>query len=299
MLLTRHVDANATLVSLIRPLATRPGFLPTLLPEVQIVSARSNVARCPQIYEPSLMIIAQGSKLAYLGPRTLEYGAGRYLVQALSMPFECETFATPEVPLLGVAIGIDRIMLGELVLAMGLMPGRDTQPQTLESMSSAELDAGMRESVERLLRCLHDPMECQIMGRTRLREVLYAALRGPQASVLRALVEQQGPFARVAASLSHLHTHYAEPLSVETLARCANMSASTFHEHFKRGTLLSPVQYLKRLRLLKAQRMLIAEGIGVAQVALRVGYQSTSQFSREYKRYFEHSPGDEVIGAHP
>lgn len=131
------------------------------------------------------------------------------------------------------------------------------------------------------------------MGRARLREVLFAALRGPQASVLRALVEQQGQFARVAASLTHLHEHFAEPLNVETLARCANMSASTFHEHFKRSTLLSPVQYLKRLRLLKAQQLLLVEGMGVAQAAHNVGYQSTSQFSREYKRYFERNPGEE------
>ncbi|WP_397458163.1 AraC family transcriptional regulator N-terminal domain-containing protein [Pseudomonas asplenii] len=295
MQLTRHLDANATLVALLQPLATRPGFLPTLLPEVQIVSASGNVARCPQIYEPSLMVIVQGSKLAYLGPRTLEYGAGHYLIQALPVPFEYETFATPEEPLLGVSIGIDRALLSELVLAMGLASERGASAQTPESMTSVALDDAMRHSVEQLLRCLHDPLECRIMGQARLREVLFTALRGPQADVLRALVEQQGQFARLAASLSHLHEHFAEPLNVDTLARYANMSPSTFHEHFKRSTLLSPVQYLKRLRLLKAQRLLAGDGLGVAQVAHRVGYQSTSQFSREYKRYFERTPGEEGV----
>lgn len=212
------------------------------------------------------------------------------------MPFECETFASEDMPLLGVAISIDRAVLGELVLAMGLTADRNAVAQTPESMTSAVLDDDMREAVERLLRCLHDPLECRIMGQARLREVLFAALRGPQAGVLRALVEQQGQFARVAASLSYLHEHFARPLNVETLARCANMSASTFHEHFKRSTLLSPVQYLKRLRLLRAQQLLLSEGLGVAQVAERVGYQSTSQFSREYKRYFERSPGHEGVG---
>jgi transcriptional regulator GlxA family with amidase domain len=186
-------------------------------------------------------------------------------------------------------------MLGELVLAMGLMPGRNLPPQTPESMTSAVLDDAMRGAVERLLRCLHDPLECQVMGQVRLRELLFVALRGPQADVLRALVEQQGQFARIAVALSHLHAHFTEPLNVETLASCANMSASTFHEHFKRSTLLSPVQYLKRLRLLKAQRLLLIEGMGVAQVAHQVGYQSPSQFSREYKRYFERNPGEERV----
>jgi AraC-like DNA-binding protein len=292
-MLTTHDQANATLCSLIQPLATRPGFVDTLLPEVQEMSWDHYVASSPQIYEPSLMILAQGSKLARLGPRTLEYGAGQYLVQALSVPFMCETFATTETPLLGVSVAIDRLLLGELVEAMGLLPGRTPQPQTPESMTSAALDAAMRESVERLLRCLHDPLECRVLGRTRLREVLYVALRGPQSAVLQALVEQQGHFARIASALSYLREHYAEPLSVEDLARCANMSASTFHEHFKRSTLLSPVQYLKRLRLIKAQQMLIGEGLGVAQVAHRVGYQSPSQFSREYKRFHARNPGEE------
>lgn len=193
----------------------------------------------------------------------------------------------------GVAVMIDRAVLSELVQAMGQAPDITVRAQTPESMSSALLDASMRESVERLLRCLQDPLDAQVMGPARVREVLYAALRGPQAGVLRALVEQQGHFARIAAALQHLRDHYSQALSVEELARCANMSASTFHEHFKRSTLLSPVQYLKRLRLIKAQQMLIGEGMGVAQVAHRVGYQSTSQFSREYKRYFERNPGEE------
>ena len=295
MLLTRHLDANATLVSLIEPLATRDGFVPTRLPGVHALRASQDVARGPQLYEPSLVIIAQGSKLAYLGPRTMEYGAGHYLIQALPVPFECETYAMPNAPLLGVSVAIDRAMLGELVLAMGLMPGRNLPPQTPESMTSAVLDDAMRGAVERLLRCLHDPLECQVMGQVRLRELLFVALRGPQADVLRALVEQQGQFARIAVALSHLHAHFTEPLNVETLASCANMSASTFHEHFKRSTLLSPVQYLKRLRLLKAQRLLLIEGMGVAQVAHQVGYQSSSQFSREYKRYFERNPGEERV----
>ena len=260
MQLTRHLDANARLVSLIEPLALRDGYSQTGLPGVQVLRASCDVARGPHIYEPSLMIIAQGSKLAFLGPRTMEYGAGHYLIQALPVPFECETFALPDAPLLGVSVAIDRVLLGELVLAMGLAPGRHIPAQTPESMTSVVLDDDMRGCVERLLSCLHDPLESRIMGPARVRELLFTALRGPQADVLRALVEQQGQFSRIATSLNHLHAHYAEPLNIETLAGYAHMSASTFHEHFKRCTLLSPVQYLKRLRLLKAQQTGRAQG---------------------------------------
>lgn len=293
MSLTLHCDANATLVSLIKPLAARPGFVDTHVAGVQAMSSNGYVASSPQIYDPSLIIIAQGSKLARLGPRTLEYGAGHYLVQALSVPFMCETFATRQEPMYGVAVSIDRAVLSELVQAMGDAPDVRVKVQTPASMTSAQLDAPMRESVERLLRSLHDPLDARVMGPARVREVLYAALCGPQAGVLRALVEQTGHFARIAAALQYLRDHYSEALSVDDLARRANMSASTFHEHFKRSTMLSPVQYLKRLRLIKAQQMLIGEGMGVAQVGHKVGYQSTSQFSREYKRYFERNPGEE------
>ncbi|MCI3944995.1 helix-turn-helix domain-containing protein [Pseudomonas syringae] len=286
-------DGNATLVSLIKPLAVRPGFAATPLPEVRVLSAFGYVASSPQIYEPSLMIVVQGSKVACLGPRTFEYGTGHYLIQALSVPFKCETFATPDKPLYGVSVAIDRVLLGELVQALGPASVRESQLQTPESMTSVLIDSAMRDSVERLLRCLHDPLECQAMGQSRVRDVLYSALRGPQSGVLRALVEQQGQFARIASAVTYLHDHYDHALNVDTLARCANMSTSTFHEHFKRSTLLSPVQYLKRLRLLKAQQLLVADGMSVAQVALKVGYQSASQFSREYKRYFERSPGEE------
>lgn len=294
MHLTQHVDANAPLCSLIRALASRPGFVDTYLPQVQVLSWDHYVASSPQIYEPSLIIIAQGSKLARLGPRTLEYGAGHYLIQALSVPFMCETFATPQAPMLGVAVSIDRNVLSELVQNMALPPDPAVQAQTPQSMSSAALGAPMRASVERLLECLQDPLDAKMLGAARVREVLYTALRGPQAGVLRALVEQQGHFARIGVVLAYLRDHFAEPLSVEALASRANMSVSTFHEHFKRCTELAPMQYLKRLRLLKAQQMLIGESLGVAQVAHRVGYQSTSQFSREYKREFARSPGDEL-----
>ncbi|MDE1165420.1 MAG: AraC family transcriptional regulator [Pseudomonas sp.] len=295
MSLTLHLEANARLVALLEPLALGDCFLPTAIKGVNLISAHGNVARSPQIYEPSLVVIAQGSKLAYLGERTLEYGAGHYLVQALPVPFEYETFATPKQPLLGVSIQIERGVLAELVQALGPSAEPLPGPQTTSSMAAAELDPRMREAVERLLVCLHDPLQRAVMAQARIREVVFCALLGPQGGALRALVEQQGQFARLADALTWLHQHYTEPLQVEALARRANMSLSTFHEHFKRSTLASPLQYVKRLRLLKAQALLSSEPLNVSQVANRVGYQSCSQFSREYKRYFERSPVQERL----
>ena len=127
MQLTRHLDANARLVSLIEPLALRDGYSQTGLPGVQVLRASCDVARGPHIYEPSLMIIAQGSKLAFLGPRTMEYGAGHYLIQALPVPFECETFALPDAPLLGV-FGISLIAVFTGMAAYVLTRPSDLAP---------------------------------------------------------------------------------------------------------------------------------------------------------------------------
>ena len=221
MLLTRHLDANATLVALLAPLATRDGFIPTAVPGVQLLRASRDVARGPQIYEPSLMVIVQGSKLAYLGPRTLEYGAGHYLIQALPVPFECETFASADAPLLGLAIGIDRAVLGELVLAMGRDEGGPVAAQTLESMSSAVLDDTMRGCVERLLRCLHDPLECQIMGQARLRE-LHDKLRLLESRAL----ALEGTYTRLPAD--QMVIQQIEAAGIATLQETATTVSSRF-----------------------------------------------------------------------
>ena len=288
------VPGLENLCNLIRPLATRPGFVGTRLVEVEVLSWSSYMASSPQIYEPSLMILAQGRKLARLGERTLDYGAGQYLVQALSVPFMCETFASEAEPLYGVAVALDPLVLSEMVQAMDPLPAGMLRAQTPESMSSAPLDTALETALARLLECLQRDEDARVMGAARVREVYFAALNGPQSGALRALVEQQGHFARIGSALAFLRDHYDQPLSIDDLAGRANMSASAFHEHFKRTTLLSPIQYLKRLRLLKAQQMLIGEGLGVAQVAHRVGYQSSSQFSREYKRQFARNAGDEL-----
>lgn len=261
MQLTRHVDANAPLCTLIRSLATRPGFVPTHLPQVQVLSWDHYVASSPQIYEPSLMILAQGSKLARLGPRTLEYGAGHYLVQALSVPFMCETFATPKhrcwawqwtstaacwvnwckawpwrrMPRCRRKPAVDD--LGGTRCADARMRGTAAAlPAGPSGRQGAGPGAGARGAVYRLAR----PTGRRIAGAG-------GATRALRPHRLRP---------------AHLREHYTEPLSVEALAARANMSVSTFHEHFKRCTDMAPMQYLKRLRLLKAQQMLIGEGLG-------------------------------------
>ncbi|MFG6137334.1 MULTISPECIES: AraC family transcriptional regulator [Halomonas] len=275
------------LIGLIAPLVERDGFSPTTLPSVSLMASHRPILRTPLMYEPSLIIITQGHKIGYLGDREIHYGPGQYLVQSLPLPFECETHASAESPLLGVSIRLDPALLGELVTAMGERSADEASPVPMDSVSMTD---GMSEAVLRLLRTLHDPAEAAAMGPLRVRDVVFEALRGEQGPALRALVHHQGHYSRIVQVLSWLHGHFAEEVSVEALARQASMSPSTFHQHFKQVAQASPLQYLKRLRLIKAQQLLVQEASHVNQAAEAVGYRSVSQFSREYKRCFGTAP---------
>ncbi|WP_438768279.1 AraC family transcriptional regulator [Kushneria sp. TE3] len=274
---------------LITPLIDRDGYIPTALEGVQLMALHGSHQRTPLVYEPGLIIIAQGEKVGYLGERVIHYGAGHYLVQAMPVPFECETQATPQAPLLGVFIGIDMIMLGELAQVMPTATDNVSSP---DPMAAVTLPDSMGHGVMHLLECLHDETLCRALGRQRIREVLFEALRGPQGESLRQLL-QQTQYGRIGHALETLHRDYAQPLAVETLAEKVNMSASAFHHHFKRFTHLSPLQYQKRIRLLKARAMITARTHNVSSAAGAVGYQSASQFSREYKRYFGNQPASD------
>lgn len=283
-----NVSWASRLARTLAPLATADGFSETAIDGVRLIASGCGHPRTPLIYEPGIFVIAQGDKIGYLGDRVIHYGPGNYLVQAMPLPFECETLARADAPLLGISIAVDPLTLSELVHHLPAPSGVDRGAP--EPMAAVALDDTMAEAVQRLALCLQDEHASRALGAGRVREVMFAALNGPQGQSLRQLVQQHGHYARIAESLNYLHRHFARPLTVETLAERANMSASHFHHHFKRTTQLSPVQYLKRLRLLRARVLLGQQRINVSRAAADVGYRSTSQFSREYKRYFGVSP---------
>lgn len=283
-----HIDGvGSTLAELITPLLEQQGITPTALSGVTLLSLDHHRARTPLLYQPSLIIIAQGRKIGYLGDREIHYDPGHYLVQTLPLPFECETYGSPEAPLLGVSIQLEPALLSEMVTTMGDAPG--DYPTTMP-MASVAMNDGMHAAVGRLVSALHNPAELATMGNARIRDVVFEALKGDQGPALRALVRGHGHYARIVQVLSLLHRHFADDYSVEQLARQANMSPSTFHQHFKQITRASPAQYIKQLRLIKAQQLLLQDDHNVSQAAQAVGYRSGPQFSRDYKRYFGDAP---------
>lgn len=282
--IARHVD--------------RDGFIQTPLPGLTLMAYRGSRLRRPEVYDPSLVFVLQGEKTAFLEDRVVHYGAGHYLVQAMPVPFECESRADAEAPLLGLVLRVEPAILNELVTALPEDAWPDAEPTDAETlpMAAVAMDARMADALERLLGCLDDALSARAMYDTHRREVIFEALRGPQGHLLRHLIHERGAYGRIAEAINRLHAEYAEPLAVQELAEAVHMSPSSFHHHFKQVTRLSPLQYQKRIRLLAARDLLASRVENVGGAAHAVGYQSISQFSREYKRYFGVAPTHDRTG---
>jgi AraC-like DNA-binding protein len=250
------------------------------------------VPREPVLYEPSAVFVLQGAKHGFVGDKRVLYDTKNYLVLSVPLPFECETEATPECPMLAVYVHMQREVVAELLASMR-WENRISHlpPATIEA---APLDERMSENLLRLLEAWQSPTEWMVLGPQLVREITYRVLIGPQGHGLRALVNSDGHFTRISQVLQRIHNSYAEPLCVDELASSAGMSQSVFHHHFRAITSTSPIQYIKAMRLHRARRMMRVEGVGASVAAVRVGYESASQFGREFKRMFGHSPGAEV-----
>lgn len=270
------------------------GFSESRLEGVRFFKSTQPIPRAPLLYDPGICIVAQGRKIGYLGDYTFQYDANNYLVVSVTMPFECEIFASPGDPLLGLYIDIDMAQLHELIGRLGLQAeiGNAREKGLPRGIGPAVMDEDMADATTRLVKCLQSETESQILGPGLVREILYRALCGTQAPVLYSLAMHSGTFSQVARVLKIMQSEYAGKFDVEQMANEARMSASAFHRAFKEITSDSPMQYLKKLRLTKAKDLMTRESMKAYIAADKVGYESSSQFSREFKRYFGQSPAE-------
>ena len=206
----------------------------------------------------------------------------------MPLPTECEWDSSPEEPVLLVAIKEEPAMLLEMDEPL---PPVGPTPRGISTTSMSEELGG---AVIRLLECLKCPLDSRMLGRRTVREIVYRVLRGEQGGALRALASRDDHFARIARVPKHFHAEYAKPLSVEEIARKAGMSVSAFHRDFNLVTGRSPLRYLKRVRLDHARRLMAHDGYDAGTAARAVGYESASQFSREFKRLFGVTPVEEA-----
>jgi AraC-like DNA-binding protein len=280
------------LVEMLAGFAKSEGYNQSYLDGVQFMRVSRAMPRHPVVYEPGIFIIAQGRKRGYLGGRVYTYDAKNYLVLSVPLPFECEVEANPKVPLLGLSVRVDPVTVAELLMEMDEFPAkRVAMPR---GIYATPLHGDLCDAAQRLLECLRTPAEARILGPQIVREMTYRVQRGPQGDALRAVAARHSHFGQISKALQRMHTGYSDSLDVETLARESGMSVSTFHHNFKAVTSSSPLQYLKAIRLHQARLLMVNDGLGAGVAAGRVGYESPSQFSREFKRFFGKTPADEA-----
>lgn len=248
--------------------------------------------RKPFVYQSGIIVLGQGNKNIYMGSEPVHYGPEDYLVVGVPMPLECEAIATDGEPLLGLSVDIDPQLLHRLVHrldSLGFRPAKSCSEQRC-GLKSVQMEQTMLDVCQRLVQALCDPLDTVMLAESLKEELVYRALMSEEGHVLFDLARHDGYYARVAKVLDKMHREYAENLSVEKLAQEANMSASAFHHAFREVTLESPIQYIKKVRLNKAKELIQLEGKKVNDAARIVGYNSSSQFSREYKRHFNETP---------
>ncbi|MBL8710068.1 MAG: AraC family transcriptional regulator [Rhodospirillaceae bacterium] len=289
----KNKTAPERMIDLLMRLAPQPGLTDASLDGVKFMRANHAVPRSPVLYEPSICIIVQGRKRGYLGDETFVYDPQHFLVLSVPLPFEVETEASPEEPLLGVAIRVDLAVAAELIMALDQIG--DYARDMPKGICSTPMDARLCDAVLRLLETLGGPpVELKLLGPAILREICYRVLTGVQGGAIRAALAHHSQFGKVAKALRRIHTDFAGALDVPQLASDAGMSPAAFHAHFKAVTQTSPIQYLKTTRLHRARLLMVQDGINAAVAATRVGYESPSQFSREFKRLFGRSPVEEA-----
>ena len=280
-------------VQLLERMSTGPGVRTTCLDGVKLMRADKSMPRVPVLYDPSIVIVARGRKRGYLGGQTYIYDAHNYLVLSVPMPFECETEVGPDGPMLGVSIRVDVAVLGELLMKINPRQLGAADSGTL-GIFATPMDERMSGAVVRLLESMQTPTEAEILGPQIMREITYLVLCGEQGGALLALIAMNGRIGQIQRAVQRMHVQYKSPMDISELADDLGMSASAFHHNFKAVTATSPLQYLKTIRLHKAKMLMVQEGITVGDAADRVGYESVSQFSREFKRFFGESPLQET-----
>jgi AraC-like DNA-binding protein len=280
------------MIRLLERLAPNEGYTQSALDSVRLMRSDRPLGRTPVLYEPSIVIVCQGCKIGFLGDGAYVYDAQHYLVLSVPLPFSTETHATPDEPMLAVSVRLDLIELSELITQIDAAGHHPGAPPT--GIASTPLEGELADATLRLLQALTSTLDAQILGPTIVREICYRVLTGEQGGAMRAALAHHGRFGRVARALRRIHADYAMPLNVTSLAEEADMSVPAFHANFRTVTQTSPIQYIKSTRLHQARLLMIRDGVTAAAAAARVGYESASQFSREFKRLFGRSPVDEV-----
>lgn len=245
--------------------------------------------------EPSIVLVAQGAKQMWVGGEAYPYDTSQFLITSLDMPADSEVrVASPEQPCLGLVLKLDIRVLAELIAQGGLPPHRDRSAGVGVGVGIGAATPALLAPIGRLLELLDEPEAIPVLAPLIQREIHYRLLMSDQAARLRQIASVDGQGYRIARAIDWLKLNYASQLRIDELADRVQMSTPTFHHHFRQLTAMSPLQYQKWLRLNEAKRLMLSEHCDAASAAFKVGYESPSQFSREYSRLFGAPPKRDI-----
>lgn len=282
-----------SLIPLLQQHSRQEGITQTAIPGVDIFKASSTTTPLPVVYQPSLCVLLQGQKRVFVGQDVFIYDAGKFLTVTVDLPLQSQiTTASTTAPYLLLKIDMDTTVITEL-----LPHTRHAVPRASgesKGLFVGEIDPASTAAITRLAELLATPGDIPVLAEPFKREVLYRVLCGEHGGLIAQLALKDSHLQRINKAVQRIKEQYNEPLSVTDLAELSGMSVSSFHTHFKNITGLSPLQYQKSLRLLAARTLMTAEALDAATSAYRVGYESASQFSREYARMFGNPPARDI-----
>ncbi|MDL2403533.1 AraC family transcriptional regulator [Rhizobium mayense] len=271
---------------------SKDGFHATPIERLTLVRSSTVTMPMPNVYRPQLCLVAQGHKEVTFGDRVFRYAPGRYGIVTHDLPVIGHVVeATPDKPYLCLFLDFDPVMLGDLALRVLAPPGAPSPPI---GKTVSDAGAGLLNAALRLLRLLDDPAGLPVLGPLAEQEILYHLLAGPDGARMRHITSSQGRVAQVGRAIAWIRQNFRERFSIERLAAEVGMSPSSLHEHFRAVTALTPLQFQKQLRLQDARSLMLLQDIDVTTAAFRVGYESPSQFTREYRRHFGEPPARDI-----
>ncbi len=261
----------------------------TAIPGLMLYQKHEPTEPISIMYEPRICVVAQGAKRVLLGDDVFVYDAHHYLITSVDLPTFVQIIeASREKPCLGLVMKLDQREISQLMVDSNLPPPRPQQSS--RAMATGEITQPILTSFLRLIDLLDEPKDIPILAPIIKREIFYRLLVGDQGARLRQIASAGSQSQQIARAIDWLKGNFTKPLRIDDLSAQVNMSTSTFHHHFRQVTAMSPLQYQKWLRLNEARRLMLAEDQDAAAAAFQVGYESPSQFSREYNRLFGNSP---------
>jgi len=281
------------LVKIIERHLDKDGVHATAVPSLFFMRDSNTFVPRHGVYKPSLCMVVQGAKEVWLAQEHFRYSPTDYLVASVHLPVTAQvTEATPDVPYLGFKLEFTPSQILEILHDSEFRVNPKENPK--RAMYVSEMESSLLDAIIRLASLLDNPKDIPVLAPLHIKEILYRLLQGQNGTILEHIVIEGSSIYRMMEVIKQIMNNYDRAFRIEELAEIANMSISSFHRHFKEVTAMSPIQFQKQLRLQEARRLLLTESADATDVAFKVGYESPSQFTREYSRMFGFSPIQDI-----